>query len=157
MTTPLKKTILTDADYEHMSWHDVVVHGLLVHPEKWEIILDIDYILEWFEPETSGVPYSFSIAPATLIFHDVNGLEINYQFMVLPLQILSIVRENPRKIPGRNLTEWQWNLHLVEGGIGFKATGFSQYFRNHPTKSSTGYLEPTLRGGLCFDRTSKSK
>jgi hypothetical protein len=156
MTNPLEKFIWTDADYEQMCWHDVVVHGILVHPEKWEILFDIDYIVKWFSPEPPEKYFKYLVSPATLIFDGVNSLELNYSYTVQPIQILSIDRDNPRKIPGRDLTEWEWVFHLVEGGIQFKSYRFTQYIRRAPFKGN-GYLEIDKRGGICFDKVTESK
>jgi hypothetical protein len=67
------------------SWHDNLVHALLFHvgdasTGDWrsELVLDIDHIVEWI-CGTEG-DARFRVAPATLTFHDVTDLRVNFDF-----------------------------------------------------------------------------
>ena len=46
-----EKWIFTEADYESMGWHDSNIHAISFLPETFELVLDIDYILQWIHPE----------------------------------------------------------------------------------------------------------
>jgi hypothetical protein len=70
---------------DEISWHDNLVYGLLfnvgdVAKGDWrsELVLDIDHIVEWICGTDS---YAwFRVAPATLTFHDVTDLRVNFNF-----------------------------------------------------------------------------
>ena len=60
-----------------MVWHDNYVHGLAISEGKYgsgELILDLDYIVEWIKDESGTV--KFKVAPATLTFREVTDLTI---------------------------------------------------------------------------------
>ena len=64
--------VWTDADFERMSWHDNHVHAIrFVEGQngEGELVLDIDYILEW--QKADGAAFLFRVQPATLVFHGV--------------------------------------------------------------------------------------
>ena len=70
----------TDA-FDGFSWHDNQVHGLrweLGDPERGEwhhrLVLDIDHIVEW---TGAGIGEGrFRVAPASLVFEDVQDLKL---------------------------------------------------------------------------------
>ena len=89
----------TQDDFDSMSWHDNHVHGLTIHSGEHgtgELILDLDYILEWL-PAVEG-RYRFVLAPADLCFHDVTDLRISLDYVnpsaaITPFSISNIGRQ----------------------------------------------------------------
>jgi hypothetical protein len=68
----LDRAVWTDADFETMGWHDNAVHAIsFADDESSRLLLDLDYILRWLQPEPPKKNFSFLIAPATLIFENV--------------------------------------------------------------------------------------
>ena len=68
--------VWTDEQFDEMSWHDNCVHGLRIVEGTHgagELILDLDYILEWIEVERS---FQFRILPVILKFREVTDLRI---------------------------------------------------------------------------------
>ena len=61
----LEKWIWTEKDFEQMGWHDATIYGLRLTKN---LELDIDYILQWNQPDEEGFHFTFWVAPATLIF-----------------------------------------------------------------------------------------
>ena len=61
----LEKWTWTEKDFEQMGWHDATIYGLRL-TENLE--LDIDYILQWNQPDIEGFQFTFWVAPATLVF-----------------------------------------------------------------------------------------
>src|SRR6266436_7316514 len=66
----------TEADFEHVSWHDCHFWGLDLRvgdpdEDDWtsNLVLDIDFITDWICPVEGGG--QFRVAPATLAFHGV--------------------------------------------------------------------------------------
>lgn len=133
----------TTADYEDLCWHDCHVHGFHlgeIHDE-WgtaELVLDIDFIVEWLT-EKSGT-FTFRIAPATLTFHDVSGLRIELDYAtptagMTPFSIDGIIRE-PRHNPTIELpSRWRIPINWPSGEITFISPGFTQVLRREPIET----------------------
>jgi len=150
-----EKRLWTEADFEQMGWHDVTIHALTFAPEANEIILDIDYIFAWVEPEPPSAGYTFWVSPATLVFRNVHELEANFGDP-LGLEIAGITREGAR-VPKNaayieDPKEWTWTIDLVQGEFGFSSVGFSQFTRREPEKLSAQCFSLEARGGISFDR-----
>jgi hypothetical protein len=71
----------TEADFDRLSWHDCHIWGVALHvgdPDEndWtsDLVLDIDYIVEWVCGVGGGG--QFRVAPATLAFHGVTDPRI---------------------------------------------------------------------------------
>jgi hypothetical protein len=47
----LEKWVWSHHDFDVMGWHDATVHAFALVPEQFELLLDIDYIVKWEEPE----------------------------------------------------------------------------------------------------------
>lgn len=141
------KTITTE-HFERISFHDCVVYGLIweSNGEDWdsELILIIDYIDEWLCD--SGVSYSFKVAPATLVFHNVTNLNFSfntgwgdrYQNMIDKPAIQEIRRKIQTSKEqlvhlDRDYSVWEVIFDSVgKGGIKFGATGFSLMMHEEP-------------------------
>ncbi len=157
----LEKPIWTDADYDKMGWHDVIIHGFSFDRPRYEVLFDIDYMFDWVNPEPPSPYYSFWISPVTLVFHNTYGLkaDINHG---LGLQIMDIIRSKD-PVPQENAyikinKQWEWTLELDGSKISFHASGFTQFtcsLPRHWKKSQSFTLEE--RGGISFDRPEKSK
>src|SRR2546421_8077167 len=77
--------ILTDKDFDQLSWHDCCLWGIGLHcgnplSNDWtsDLALDIDYITQW--NCGSDGRCTFEVAPAKLAFHNVTDLEIDIDF-----------------------------------------------------------------------------
>ena len=157
----LEKATWTEADFEKMEWHDVVIHGLSFNLPKYELLFDIDYIFAWVDPEPPSQYFSFWISPATLVFRNVHDLRVEMEAS-LGLQLQGIERSNervPRNVDHINdKKEWEWTLDANEGKISFYSTGFTQFTRfapRHWKKAQSFLLEE--REGISFERIEKSK
>jgi hypothetical protein len=157
----LEKPLWTEADFEKMGWHDVVIHGLSFNPPQYELLFDIDYIFAWIDPEPPSKYYSFWISPATLVFRNVYDFRAEIGAS-LGLQLQSIERgkeRQPRNVAYINdKKEWEWTLDANEGQISFYSTGFIQFTRSIPRhwkKAQSLTLEE--RGGVSFERPIKPK
>lgn len=124
-------------------WHDNLIYGIrfdLGDPEKqdWRsnLVFDIDFIGEWLR-EQSG-KYRFSVAPATLTFHDVADLSIminqgnsDGRNAMTECSIDSVTRIRL----DRTFDFWRWTIKLnmpAGGKIEFCASGYSQTLREAP-------------------------
>ena len=72
--------MLLPKSFEDYSWHDNAIHGFRIveGPDGCggELILDIDFIVEWLPPKGENNAFEFRVAPAHLTFHDVTDLVI---------------------------------------------------------------------------------
>jgi hypothetical protein len=156
----LEKSIWTDADFEAMGWHDVVIHGISFDPPRYELQFDIDYIFAWVNPEPPSEFFSFWISPATLVFRNVNGFRAEIETGP-GLQLQGIARGKERE--PRNAAyiedkkEWEWVLEANEGQISFFSAGFKQYTRAYPKHLKTQSFSLEDRGGVSFERVENLK
>ena len=151
------KLIWTESDFEIMGWHDCHIHAIAFDElsEKFELVLDLDYIFKWIDPIAPQKNYSFWIAPCTLIFENVHSLSLDLQ-SVDGLEIDNVSRANVR-VP-RNSEfihrdkEWDWTIECQEGTITFCSVGFKQFVRSPPVRNDAQSLSLAERGGRSFER-----
>ena len=124
----------TCEDVKH-TFHDASVYGMcLISPEPdqqdWrsELILDIDYILEWIKNDDGLI--SFRLVQAELCFVNVSDLRVVFGFpqvTINPLPIDQIVRSD-RPLGVRELyREYRWDIVLndgLDGKLTFRASGY---------------------------------
>lgn len=118
----------TDADFDSMSWHDNHVHGLELRDGEHgagELVLDLDYILEWICIERGSC--SFRIVPACLTFHGVTDLRIALDYQARsaamgPFSLHAIEREPMFE----GVWKWRLDVNWPNGSIEFTARGFTQ-------------------------------
>lgn len=123
------KTTWNEADFQAMSWHDNHVHGLRIAEGSdgaGELVLDIDHILEWLQPTEST--FAFRVAPATLTFHEVMDLRVEFDYAaasagIVPPSIHEIVRDG---------SLWTIAINWPSGQITFSGSRFTQVLRREP-------------------------
>jgi hypothetical protein len=146
------ETCWTDADFDTLSWHDNHVHGLQISEGQYgsgELVLDLDFIVEWVRSDSGCV--QFRIAPALLTFHEVTNLKIELDYRsaraaMSPFSIAAI----ERRLESRErytATVWTIPLNWPNGEISFEATGFSQVLRASPIVKDQQSLTETERAG----------
>jgi hypothetical protein len=144
------KNIWTELDFEEMGWHDSHIYSIQYDADSFRLSLDIDYICEWIKSEDEK-SFQFYVVPATLIFENVWDLKIEIEPISF-LEINEIVKENPRSPKNaefvNNKLEWDWNIDVFTGTIGFKAIGFVQKFRKKPILQKSQTLPITERKEL---------
>ncbi|HKO42782.1 MAG TPA: hypothetical protein VJU84_05805 [Pyrinomonadaceae bacterium] len=151
----LKKWLWTEADFEQMEWHDVRIHALAFHPDAYELAFDIDYIFEWIHPAPETTYFKFWVAPATLVFENVNELRIDLE-PHLSLDLKEIERAEPQKPKNTDYidrdVEWYWKLDTHSGEISLRSVGYKQYIRQEPVLTQGQVLDAEARGGFSFHR-----
>ena len=149
----LEKWVWTEADFDQMGWHDVRVHAIAAITERFEILFDIDYILQWVAPVPPSAHYTFWVAPATLVFENVSGVSIELELQGGEFHVLDLARTDKQPSPNGKMTTWLWTIDGVQGSIRFVATGYKQYLRRKPVQAQGQELTHEQRGGLSFGRT----
>ncbi len=150
---PLEQVVWSDEDFERMSWHDVTIHAMAFVDEESaaELVVDLDYLVEWFEPTPPSVSYGFSIAPATLVFESVSELTGTLEPSAATRLEINAVERSELEPDGRRRL-------LILGHtfeISFAAAGFRQHFRDRPTRTGGQRLTLEQRGGSSFARPTE--
>ena len=132
----------TDADFDTMGWHDNTINGVTIsNPSEgydYDLIFKIDYILDWISsPEEH---YKFSVAPATLIFNNVDKLkydiELGYkESMIIDEIVRTEITTQDQKNAGYHNYRWIIHIHSLsqrDNKIEFDASGFKQVLTSEP-------------------------
>jgi hypothetical protein len=125
-------------DFDTYSWHDNHVHALRIRSGEHgtgELVLDLDYILEWLPPRDGA--FTFRVAPATLTFHGVVDLRVSLDYAgpsagMTPFSIQGIDRELYLYGNGFSAFRWRIPVNWPDGEITFIASGFTQVLRAPP-------------------------
>lgn len=139
------------ADFDTLSWHDVRVHGFrIVEGDQGtaELVLDIDFILEWLPSEDGG--YRFRIAQAILQFHEVFGLRFMLDYVacsagMTAFSIDRIEREVIGDDERAQTYRWRIDVNWPEGFLEFEAPGFSQWLVGEIVEQDAQTLDPKQR------------
>lgn len=142
----------TTEHFDALSWHDVHVHGFRLDTFREDegaadLVLDIDYILEWHNVEGA---FEFTVCPATLRFHEVFALRLSLDYAgptagMCPFSIHGIERE-PLAFPtGHTSYKWRIPINWPRGEIEFQAPGFTQTLTGTPRPHSAQWLAPEHR------------
>ena len=109
----LEQWVWSDADFERMGWHDAQIHAIGWSQPSGELLLDLDYILEWVGPCGAEDSYQFWTAPATLVFRDVTELSIDLRpwpsFDILDLERSAEPVEHGR-LGSSTERPWRWTM-----------------------------------------------
>jgi hypothetical protein len=137
--------VLKTSDFENMHWHDNAIHAirLLENYSCGDLVLDIDYIAEWLAPLNNV--YSFKVASADLMFHNVSNLIISVNYAtpnaaVQPMIIREIHREAVTFPNGYFTFAWNIELNWPSGFITFNSSEFTQSLRMEPIIYDAQYL-----------------
>lgn len=139
------------ADFDALSWHDVRVHGFRIvegGQGTAELVLDIDFILEWLPSEDGG--YRFRIAQAILQFHEVFGLRFMLDYVACSAGMTAFSIERiEREILGdderAHAYRWRIDVNWPEGFLEFEAPGFSQWLVGEIVEQDAQTLDPAHR------------
>lgn len=125
-----------------MSWHDNTVHGIrLRNPDEgydFDLILDLDYILEWIQ--TPPNTFRFAVAPATLTFSGVDKLSIDVRLSHKESLIIDRIKREeittePEQKAGLRRYAWTISVHSSfekQSQITFESPGYRQVLRRPP-------------------------
>lgn len=138
-----------------MGWHDATIWAYSLQkadtddgPEgaAWRtdrLLLDLDYIRRWVEPIQPGGTFSFWVAPATLAFANVTGLQVSHS------ADLADAMED-LEVADLHRTDNGWHIEGHTFDIRFRADGFRQVFRAVPRHGQGQRLSLSARGGYSF-------
>ena len=148
----LEKPVWTESDFKVMGWHDSIVWGLLSNQEKFEYLIDLDYIFNWVHPKEGEKQFKFWVAPVTMVFENVYDIKINIESQQGEIEVSDLHMENPCKTKNGKYTEYIFSFECQEGEISLSSTGFKMYVRRKPIFQQHQSLELIQRGGVNFGR-----
>jgi hypothetical protein len=150
----LEKSFWTERDFANMGWHDVRIHAIAFDSEKFELLMDIDYMFAWADPAPGEKHYTFWMAPCTWVFSNVHSFSAEVEWG-LGLQIDNVSREEAGRPKNAESIvreqEWRWVLSCQEGRFSFHSVGYRQFTRAKPVRARSQAFPWTERGGVCFD------
>ena len=146
---------MTTDPFDDLGWHDNAIHGFGIAEGddgcSGQLTLDIDHILEWVPPADGEQRFSFVVAPAKLVFHEVTGLVIAIDYAsrsaaLQPMTIDDIRREVITYPNGYSSFSWRIELNWPEGGfIAFHSPRMSQTLAGEAVRSRAQWLMPPQR------------
>ncbi|HMJ69737.1 MAG TPA: hypothetical protein VK508_12625 [Cyclobacteriaceae bacterium] len=122
----LEKWIWNEDDFTKMGWHDATVYGMKL---DGDLVLDLDYIFQWNQPEVEGFYFTFWVAPCTLIFHSATDLSFELTQPIGGDRWIEIDDIDLAEHEGRK----KWTIITQQGDISFYAKSFKQLVRRRPT------------------------
>lgn len=141
----LKKKIWTDADFEQMGWHDCSIYKVRLTED---LEFDIDYILKWNKPDMEGLPFTFWVAPATLVFKSIQNLSFDFDIgLGKAFEIEGIERGDGSR----------WRIITRHGDIQFNSKGYEQYIRQEPFFEFEQAISFVERSGYSLDKTTNQE
>lgn len=148
MKYDLEKNIWTESDFEKMGWHDSHIYKIGLGED---LELDIDYILQWNKPDIDGLPFTFWVAPSTLVFRLVKNLSFE----------LDTAFNDTFEIEDIEKTETDngtvWTIITRQGDIEFTSEGYTQYIRQEPSFQFGQTISFAERYGWALDKTTKQE
>ena len=134
----------SEEDLDRLCFHDCHVKAISWQASKYEIVLHIDYIVEWIQPESPGAVFRFWICPAEIRFQNVDGARLQMDWKGgLPKCIIDgIIRGESRRAP-TGVEESFWDIEFIEpaGSMSLWATGWKLVFTGSPVLSHSQTLE----------------
>jgi hypothetical protein len=148
----LGKALWTDADFDVMGWHDATIHAIAFEEtdDRAALLLDLDYVVRWIEPQPPSPGFSFLVAPATLVFENVWSLDGDVNAQRTLLGITDLHRLEAETDRQRNAGVRPWRIEGQDFEWRFFAAGFHQHFRGVPCRSASQRLSTDERGGISF-------
>jgi hypothetical protein len=148
-----ERAIWDEKDFQTMQWHDCKVYAVAFDSEKFELVFDIDFIVEWVTPKDSQSSYEFWVVPATLAFKNVHELTMDVDSVDLIID--TITRgdpSEPKNVNYVNDLEYKWTIETNNGELSFKSVGYEQFARAKPLLSNAQVIEPLRRGEISFGK-----
>ncbi len=140
----LEKKIWTEVNFDDMGWHDCRIYKMKLAKD---IEFDIDYILQWNKPEIDGLPLTFWVAPATLVFKEVSKLEFNITTAfheAIEIQDIKLDKNNKK---------FRWTIATQSGSLEFEAESYTQWIRQEPFFQFGQVIPYIERNGFSLEKT----
>jgi len=141
----LEKKIWTETDFEKMGWHDCRIYKIRLTDN---LELDIDYILQWNKPDIEGLPFTFWVSPATLVFKKISNIQFEIDTAFDDAVEIEDIELN------KSDNKLQWTIITQQGDIEFEADGFTQWIRQEPFFQFGQTISYIERYGFSLEQTT---
>jgi|SRR5687768_8902613 len=148
MDYKLEKQVWTDADFEQMGWHDCNIYKIRL---TQDLEMDIDYVLQWNKSDLEGLPFTFLVAPATLVFRSVQNLTFDFD---IGFEDAFEIEDIERTKSGNH---YHWTIITRQGDIQFNSQGYEQHIRQQPFFEFVQNISFIERYGYSLDRTTNQQ
>jgi hypothetical protein len=148
----LEKRIWTEKDFEQMGWHHATVYGLRLNND---LELDIDYIFRWNKPDLEGFPFTFWVAPATLVFKNIKNLKLDLEINPDKLLINGIEINDIERTQKGHTSHWIIITH--QGDFEFESDGYEQFIRQEPSLEFGPNISFIVRNGFSLEKTTNQE
>jgi hypothetical protein len=116
-----------------------------------DLALDIDYILQWNQPDIEGLPFTFWIAPATLIFKHVQNLILEIDTTFTEAYEIDDIE---KRVTETGIT---WTIITQRGYIEFTSEGYEQFIRQDPSFQFGQTIPYIERHGVSLERITEQE
>ena len=144
--------VQTDANFDEMNWHDCPIYAMFIDYRSADFVIDADYIYEWLRPSQQGKPFSYLIAPVTLVFHSAVKVQVDLESSFMPLRIAEVTREDRSFIGNTSLQDYRWIVQGHHGSIHLRAVSYTQYRRQQVIQTEHQGLSLEQRHDISFFR-----
>lgn len=143
-----KKLIFTDADLENMCFHDCRIFSLA--PDGNDLVMDIDYMFEWLDPNEGETNFTHPVSPCTLHFKNVEDLGMSFEgsYPETALIIQDFEDEENKFFQNQHI----YNIGCLGGNFVLRCDGFEMIVRQKPILLKRQCLTMEQRGGISFSR-----
>lgn len=151
----MESSDMVTEQFEDLNWHDNAIHGFRIAEGEdgcsGQLTLDIDHILEWLPPTDKEGKFSFVVAPANLVFHEVTDLVISIDYAscsasLQPMTINEIRREAIIYPNGYSSFSWKIEINWpCDSFVSFHSPRMSQMLTGDPIRSAAQWLTPPQR------------
>ena len=152
----LEKKLWTETDFKSMGWHDASIWSMVSNADKYEYLIDLDYIFNWVQPKADETYFKFWVAPVTMVFENSSDVKIDIESQQGIIEVADLHMENPELSPNKKFTSHNYRFECQEGEISLKATGFKMYVRRNPSLMKGQSLDFVERGGVSFGRALRA-
>ncbi|MFB9867077.1 hypothetical protein [Vreelandella sulfidaeris] len=75
----LEKEVWSEADFDVMGRHDASIWSMVSNSEKFEYLLDLDYIFKWVHPKENEIYLKYWVSPVTMVFENAFDVKIDIE------------------------------------------------------------------------------
>lgn len=143
-----EKLIFTDADLENLCFHDCRIFAMT--PEGDDLVMDIDYMFEWIEPEEGETGFTHPISPCTLHFKNVEDMGMFFEGTYPDVSF--IMQDCYEEENAFSPEQHTYKIECLGGNFILRCDGFEMIVRKQPMFVKNQCLSMDQRGGINFSK-----
>ena len=150
----LEKLLWDDTDFDVMGWHDATIWSMCADTERFEYLVDLDYIFNWVDPGPDETYYKFWVSPVTMVFENASNVRIDLESQQGSIEIADLHREMLGPSPNGKYIQYNFRFECQEGAVSLQGTGYRMHVRRPPSLLGFQSFSLSARGGISFSRNS---